>query len=196
MSKKHAAVRWDGKKILGGPPIWLCAAVERGPITPNGVCRVHEDVHVFGPRALLCGVAKPGDWILLNPESGELSVQTTDQMISEWKFRDGWFWRQWAVVTAATHPRLHAAFEIISHDRGSGAGHATYSVPQEWVGSIDDVESYLVTLVDADLQTLCIGEESDMMEIVRREGTATSKRSLAELASEMLNAFFEDWEVS
>ncbi len=217
----HDAVRWDGKKILGGAPAWIVVALRKAPMMEGAIVRVHDTVHVFAPNPLrdttprhmepeaIVQIAQPGDWILYERKNGSLLVQTHGQMLTGWEWRDGGYYRRegeivvranteqdllegtkilagWTVVTAKSHPRLHAAFEKISHDRGSGAGHETYSVPPEWSAELTSVNSVLLLLCDEDLEMFCIGEQGDQQRMVDgMPGLAT--------AHKMLNAFFEDW---
>lgn len=208
--RKHLAVRWDGKQVVGGAPLWIRTAVSKAPLTPNAIMRLKNTVHVFGPEGKLRTIATPGNWILYDPLSGEISAKSHEVMMTRWEFRDDGFYEReesvtpragteyelalglrvlagWTSVTAQSSPRLHRAFEIISHDRGSGAGHATYSVPPKWVSAIPVAEVVLGRLCDEDLETLCIGEVSEQEQIA---GLSAAH----EMTSRMLEAFFEDWE--
>lgn len=91
------------------------------------------------------------------------------------------------IVTKQSHPILFEALEIISHDRGAGAGHSNYAIPAPFNSSCDDVEMALVTLTTADLEDFSIGEESDMQAIASRSPELQA-------ASKFLNAFFNDFE--
>lgn len=94
---------------------------------------------------------------------------------------------EWTIVTKDSHPKLYEAFEAISHDRGAGAGHETYSVPKEWADKIPVTEAALTTLSTEELESFCIGEQG--------EADTIAKRSLSlGIAHAMLNSFFEDWE--
>lgn len=94
--------------------------------------------------------------------------------------------RDFAVEADGQWPTLHQAFETISHDGGTGAGHAVYFVPEGWTGNLDAIEAALAWLTDDDLETFAIGEEREVAAIAEREP------ALAQ-AHELLNAFFEDW---
>lgn len=89
----HDAVRWDGRKIVGGSPLWIRIAVRKPPLTDGAIMRVGERVHVFvGTRGVQ--IADPGDWILHERKSGALLVQTNERMASLWEWRDGGFYRR------------------------------------------------------------------------------------------------------
>ncbi len=92
----------------------------------------------------------------------------------------------WVLVTKESHPTLFESFEDISHDRGSGAGHDNYSVPPEWVDTLNIAEKCLVTLSEEERQEFAIGEQGEVEKIATRsqEFSQTHK---------MLNSFFEDW---
>lgn len=95
-------------------------------------------------------------------------------------------WFDVEVVTKITHPVLFEAFEIISHDRGAGAGHSNYAVPREWVDRLQPTELALRGLSEPELKTFCIGEEEDQLALARTPELL--------YASDLLNSFFEDWD--
>lgn len=91
-----------------------------------------------------------------------------------------------ATITKQSHPRLHEAFEMISHDRGSSAGHASYEVPAKYEPFIETTEAALASLSEAELIEFCIGDAVVADDISRRSGAMSG-------AHTFLNAFFEDW---
>lgn len=92
----------------------------------------------------------------------------------------------WAVVTAASHPKLHATLEDISHDCGAGAGHESYSVPPEWAGGLANYEQALAGLTDEQRQEFAIGDQAENDRMCQL--SPALKRTGA-----MLCAFFNDW---
>ena len=92
----------------------------------------------------------------------------------------------WVVIHTHSHPTLFQAFEIISHDRGAGAGHLNYGVPKEWVEHLRTADTALATLTPSELEIFCIGEQTkaDVIAMRSKELYCTHK---------MLNSFFEDW---
>lgn len=92
------------------------------------------------------------------------------------------------LVTATTCPATFAAFEIIAHDSGRGAGHQNYAVPLEWLEQIGAIETELQALREAsltDFETVCIGEQTEAQTIVTRQGIT--------LADRLLQRFFEEF---
>jgi hypothetical protein len=87
------------------------------------------------------------------------------------------------IVTQASHPRLFKAFETISHDRGSGAGHSNYYVPPRWEGHLAQVEQQLTTLNDDELETFSIGERDEAKPLTVKLSEANT----------LLESFFNDW---
>lgn len=94
----------------------------------------------------------------------------------------------WVVVTEATHPALHHAFEAISHDNGYGAGHETYAVPPEWVAALPSAEVALDSLSKEDRDQLTIGEGLSE--------TSPAARADPEVhaLSRLLHDFWQDWD--
>ena len=88
-------------------------------------------------------------------------------------------------VTAQSHPALFHAFELISHDRGTQAGHASYEVPATWALLVPRTEAELTPLTAEELETFAIGEES--------EAQAVALRQQLVVAPLLLNAFFSEW---
>jgi len=93
------------------------------------------------------------------------------------------------VITAASHPALFAAFELISHDTGRQAGHQNYAIPLEYTTHLTAIEGRLAelrTTVECDFETLCIGEEMEMEQVARAHGL--------EYSNTLLQRFFEEFE--
>lgn len=88
-------------------------------------------------------------------------------------------------VTADRWPHLHSAFEMVSHDNGSGAGHARYSVPIEHEHLIQPAERGLTGLTYDQITVLAIGEQSEAEALVTNEDL--------KLAHHLLDMFFEDF---
>jgi hypothetical protein len=207
------AVQWDGfsvkSNINSGPNLlWLTEALRRDPETPNAVMRMGQTVHVWNAEKELT-VLMPGDWLLCRPEPLDLKVQLSEEIVHLWqpttaygyvrreflhagaqlkvdnakRIRNGWH-----TVTAASNPRLHAAFNIVSHDEGGGASHEVIAVPPKYpLVVLDQMEESLKTLTDDELETFCIGEHSDMRTIAERSIELTATHAL-------LGEFFENWE--
>lgn len=91
------------------------------------------------------------------------------------------------VITAATHPALHSAFEKISHDAGFGAGHETYSVPEDYVALARIADTALATLTPEELETFSIGDQDEMEVISQRSPELRATNGL-------LHSFFCDWD--
>jgi hypothetical protein len=94
----------------------------------------------------------------------------------------------WTTVTKASHPVLFQAFEVISHDRGSGAGHTNYSVPPKWAIEVDGVEAALSSLDKEALETLCI--------VGRSKASDVDRDGRLKQANALLNDFYDDWSLS
>lgn len=95
--------------------------------------------------------------------------------------------RDFAVERDGQWPVLFDAFEAISHDGGSGAGHAVYFVPEAWTSHLDEIETALHRLTPEDRENFVLGEASDNEAIAARGADLTRAHAL-------LNAFFEDWD--
>jgi N6-adenosine-specific RNA methylase IME4 len=89
-------------------------------------------------------------------------------------------------ITAQSHPRLHEALTIVSHDSGSGASRGAYGIPPEWVDRVASIEAALAPLSKDELETFCIGEEGEAREIAERSDDLRA-------ASGLLAAFFDGW---
>lgn len=90
-------------------------------------------------------------------------------------------------VTPQSHPVLFQALEMISHDRGAGAGHSHYAIPAEHGKHLDEVEDAVKHLTATELETFAIGEGSEAQAIADREPGLG-------VAHKFLDAFFEDFE--
>ena len=88
-------------------------------------------------------------------------------------------------VTAQSHPALFRAFELISHDRGTQAGHTSYEVPVPYDDYVAWVNSQLRQLSPEELETFAIGEETEALALASAKGFRTSHT--------FLNAFFNEW---
>ena len=94
-------------------------------------------------------------------------------------------------VTRENFPHLHRAFELISHDRGSQAGHAWYEVPDTYMSMLllSQVNHALGQVPEEDFEEFCIGEQLNKMAILARHGSVWLS-----YADELLTEFFEsDW---
>lgn len=90
-------------------------------------------------------------------------------------------------VTAATFPRLHDAFETISHDSGGSAGHDSYFVPAAWAAWLPSIEKTLAGMDPTERdEGFVMGEGSEVEALVHR------RPELAP-AHRLLNAFFDDF---
>lgn len=97
-------------------------------------------------------------------------------------------------VTKEKFPNLHKAFELISHDRGSQAGHKWYGVPDIYVSELhlSQINQALGQLEEENFVEFCIGEQINKMAILARENSAWLND-----ADELLTEFFEsDWPAS
>ena len=74
------------------------------------------------------------------------------------------------LVTADGFPALHKAFEIVSHDGGAGCGYPDYAVPDHHRMQLGAIETALSELSDDDLETFCIGEQTEQLAIRDRDG--------------------------
>jgi len=92
------------------------------------------------------------------------------------------------VITAASHPAIFAAFELISRDCGRQAGHSNYAIPLDCATHLDAIEGRLAELratADSDFETLCIGDAEEAERIARAYGLEYTDR--------LLQAFFEEF---
>ena len=93
-------------------------------------------------------------------------------------------------ITEATHPALHAMFEMIALDNAGQAGHERYSVPLKFKDTIAQVEIVLARLSPEERETVAMGDQDEASEILSaRAESAEDKRAVDAL----LNAFFDDW---
>lgn len=91
-------------------------------------------------------------------------------------------------VTAVSHPSLFEAFETISHDSGGKAGWHSYFVPHAWRPKVAAADAALSTLSPDEMQTFCIGEQTE-------SGAIAARSPELKAAHDLLNAFFDnpDW---
>lgn len=92
------------------------------------------------------------------------------------------------LITAASHPALFKAFELISHDGGRQAGHTNYAIPLEYADRAPLINDNLQALLDQsadDFEALCIGEETDAQRVVQGYQLA--------ITDELLQRFFEEF---
>lgn len=95
-------------------------------------------------------------------------------------------------VTAAAFPSLHRAFESISHDSGAGCGYESYPVPARHHMQIGAIEAALAALGPEDMETFCIGEQSEAEAIRQRDGGSLALDWAAQLLVEFFEGFLED----
>lgn len=93
------------------------------------------------------------------------------------------------LITTDKYPALFRALELVSHDNGNQAGHKNYAISLKWEDKINVIESclaHLLNTADSDFTTLCIGEESEKNNILRRYLPGVS------YADDLLQEFFEE----
>ena len=74
------------------------------------------------------------------------------------------------LVTADDFPALHKAFEIVSHDGGAGCGYPDYAVPEHHRMQLGPINAALAELSEDDLETFCIGEQTEQLAMRDRDG--------------------------
>lgn len=93
-------------------------------------------------------------------------------------------------ITAATHPALHAVFEMIALDNAGQAGHERYSLPLKFRDTVAQAEIVLARLSPEERETVAMGDQNEAAEVLAvRTESAEEKRAIDAL----LNAFFDDW---
>lgn len=93
-------------------------------------------------------------------------------------------------ITAATHPALHAVFELIARDNAGQAGHERYSVPLKFKDTVAQAEVVLARLSPEERETVAMGDQDEAAEVLAvRTQSADEKQAIDAL----LNAFFDDW---
>lgn len=91
------------------------------------------------------------------------------------------------IVTKESHPSLFEVLETISHDRGAGAGHGNYAIPDTYEKGLDLYEAALKGLTDKEYEAFAIGETD--------EATAIAERTPElRITHNFLTAFFNDFE--
>jgi hypothetical protein len=100
--------------------------------------------------------------------------------------------RPHVLVTAEDFPALHKAFEIISHDGGAGCGYPDYAVPEHHRMQLGLIEAALAELDDDELDTFCIGEESEQIAIRDRDGGTLALAWAHDLLGKFFNRFAGD----
>lgn len=92
------------------------------------------------------------------------------------------------IVTMTSHPKLFGAFDVIRRDCGGANRYepekTRYRVPYPWSASIDASEAALSRLSADDLETFCIGDQDEALELCRHD---TALR----VTHDMLNAYFD-----
>jgi hypothetical protein len=94
-------------------------------------------------------------------------------------------------VTKTQFPAIYRAFETISHDRGTQAGHLWYEIPDNgtwWKLRLDQVNFALGRLKPEEFETFCIGEVTEKEAITGEDAWLID-------ADVLLYEFFEsDWQ--
>lgn len=91
-----------------------------------------------------------------------------------------------AIEADGPRPTLHDAFETISHDGGTAAGHAVYFVPERWTEHIDRIEAALSALTPEERLAY-------YLDGFTREVLAKAPMSDLWAARNLLDAFRADW---
>jgi hypothetical protein len=90
------------------------------------------------------------------------------------------------LLSAATYPAIYRAFKLIALDNGMGVRDSyelpPWHDPAEW--RLPVIEAALAALSEEDLDTLCSGEQEDLVAIAERSEELGH-------ANELLGAFFE-----
>lgn len=94
--------------------------------------------------------------------------------------------RDFAVERDGQWPTLFEAFETISHDSGTAAGHDVYFVPEAWTARLDEIETALCSLPVADFQRFVLPEDD-------AAGLIAGLNPDLHAANRLLGAFFDDW---
>lgn len=92
-----------------------------------------------------------------------------------------------SIITKEGHPTLFEACEVISHDRGSGAGHKSYTIPVgREVADLAEAElrEFRATASEDAWNTFLCGDQ-DLADEIRAQGKVTA-------ADAVLGLFFED----
>lgn len=89
------------------------------------------------------------------------------------------------VITSDNFPVLFRAFETISHDCGRQAGHKNYAVPMSYEKDLPTINEFLRRLTNEQLETLCIGEQTEAQKLLTNAGL--------KMADELLQRFFEEF---
>jgi|SRR5688572_16733551 len=93
------------------------------------------------------------------------------------------------LITKDNYPTIFKAFELISHDRGSGAGHINYTVPASYSEDLGFIEYNLKSILenaDDDFTCLCIGDIDEAAKIV--------EAYKIHITDKFLTAFFEEFQ--
>lgn len=107
------------------------------------------------------------------------------------------------IITRKTHPAIFTAFREVDYDNGTinrfNPAKDEIEIPGQWALTVDAAEMALkalpgfkidggTTLPDSDFLTFCTGEYSEVEAIANRS-------SELRLAGELLNGYFDGWEV-
>lgn len=91
-------------------------------------------------------------------------------------------------VTSTNFSNIYRAFEAISHDRGTQAGHKSYWIPDDWAFlRLTQIDFALGHLPNDEFEIFCIGEQGEAEHLA-------GEYSFLMDAHLLLNQFFEeDW---
>lgn len=72
------------------------------------------------------------------------------------------------LINKENYPTIFKAIEILSHDTGNQAGHTNYAVSLKWKDNLEVLEETLSNLSDESLSIICIGEDGERNELIRK----------------------------
>lgn len=154
-SEPHYGVVWDGRTVVVQPgrlaPMWVGEAVNKGPLTPGGMSRVHDTVHLFGDYGELVAVVQRGDYIMKNKTTGRLCKASASDIQRFWtQTEEGTF------ICQITPPQFKLTHQLYPRLRDE-VGELELPHDQRYV--CDIAERALATLSDDDRLALRRGDE-------------------------------------
>jgi hypothetical protein len=96
-------------------------------------------------------------------------------------------------VTQRSHPAVFAAFREIDYDNGAvnrlEPERRYYDVPGPWLRVLGTAQAALAPLTPEQLSTYCCGEFEE-------SGELAARLAIPNAVSELLNAYFNGWDVA
>ena len=89
------------------------------------------------------------------------------------------------MIMESSHPHTVNALQLVDADNGSQMTDS-YLIPSDWAVLLPDIEKFFAGLTDEEMETMCMGEETDRQSIIKSHLNG-------DVANDFLTAYFDDW---